>query len=285
MRRSLYAALLGAAFSPIALQAQVECVAPKNSNVAKMLAWFGGPLAFAAQGPVQRLPRGAVIIAGDLTWVPTPPASITRTDVCYTPKSEHTGLSPVFPRPRIIVGLGGGISFEAMYLPPVTVADATPNMGSVALAWAAPVGGAARHLDFTLRAHATFGQVQGPITCPKDAIQQSSPSGVCWGARESKDTYRPNVIGGEVGLASSATGPFRWFGGVGVASLMPRFQVGFTFVNGIVDNTKVRVDLTRLSAFGGFGYAMTKAVELTAQVYSVPEDATTARVGLSWRLR
>jgi hypothetical protein len=285
MRRTLFAALLAAVLSPIALLAQFECVAPKGSNVAKMLAWFDGPLAFAPQGPVQRLPRGAVVLAGDLTWVPTPGASITRTDVCYTPKSEHTGLSPVFPRPRIIVGLGGGVSFEAMYLPPVTVADATPNMGSVALAWATPVGGAATHLDVTLRAHATFGQVQGPITCPKSAIQQSSPTGVCWGANPSEDTYRPNVIGGEVGLASSAAGPLRWYGGVGFASLMPRFQVGFTFVNNVVDHTKVRVDLTRLSAFGGLAWAMTKSVDLTAQLYSVPEDATTGRLGIAWRLR
>jgi hypothetical protein len=285
MRRILFVALLAAAFSPNELRAQgVECVAPRNSNVAKMLAWFDGPLAFASLGPVQHLPAGAVILGGDLTWVPTPPSSITRTDYCYTPKSEHTGLSQLFPRPRIIVGLGGGLSLEAMYLPPVTVADATPNMGSVALAWARPIGAAARHLDITLRAHATFGQVQGPITCPKDAIQQSNPFGVCWGNAPSKDTYRPNVMGGEVGIASSSSA-FRWYGGLGFASLMPRFQVGFTSRNGFVDNTKVRVDLTRVSLFGGLAYAMAKSVDLSAQLYSVPQDATTARAGISWRLR
>ena len=284
MRRTLLAALFVVSVAPRLAHGQFECTAPPGSNVARMLAWFAGPLAFASQGPVQRLNAGSVILAGDLTWVPTPPSSITRTDVCYSQKSEHPGLSQVFPRPRVIIGLGAGLSFEAMYLPPVTVAEATPNLGSVALAWATPVGGEGRHLDFTLRAHATFGQVQGPITCPKNAIQQTDPFGVCWSSTPSKDTYRPNVMGGEAGLASTSSA-LRWYGGLGFASLMPRFQVGFTSENGIVDNTKIRVDLTRLSAFGGLAYAMTQAVDLSAQVYSVPQDATTVRIGIAWRLR
>jgi hypothetical protein len=44
MRRTLFVALLAASLSPNLLRAQVECTAPKNSNVAKMLAWFDGPL-------------------------------------------------------------------------------------------------------------------------------------------------------------------------------------------------------------------------------------------------
>ena len=249
-----------------------------------MLAWFEGPLAFAPAGPARRLERGTVRVGGGLTWLRTPPARIRRTAVCYTPKSERTGLAPVFPRARVILGLGGGLSLEAMYLPPVTIAEATPNLGSVALGWVTPLGGASRHLDLTLRAHATVGQVQGPITCPKSAIQQTNPSGVCWSGRASEDTYRPNSFGAELGVASSA-GALRWYGGLGVLSLMPRFQVGFTFANGVVDNTKVHVDLTRVAAFGGVGFAATPALELTAQLYSVPDDATTVRAGLIWRLR
>jgi hypothetical protein len=288
MRRILFAALLGAAFAPSAVEAQSECTVAKNSNEAKMMAWFAGPLAFAPLGPVQRLPRGAVVLGGDLTYVPTPPASVAQSSAaCYSlKKSEHTGLSPVFPRPRIIVGLGAGVTLEAMYLPPVTVADATPNMGSVALAWATPLGGGRTNgLLLTTRVHATFGQVQGPITCPQSALQQSNLGQPCWGSAPSKDTYHPNVAGLELGVATATTGALNWYGGVGYASLMPRFQVGFALQDGNHDLTKLRVDLARASLFGGLGYAVTKSVALTAQVYSVPEDATTARAGLSWRLR
>ncbi|MFI5311033.1 MAG: hypothetical protein ACHQQ3_07355 [Gemmatimonadales bacterium] len=287
MRRTVLAALLGASALPATTLAQSECTVSKSSNEAKMLAWFAGPLAFAQLGPPQRLPIGAVVIGGDLTWVPTPASGVSQSSAaCYTlKKSEHTGLSPVLPRPRILVGLGGGLTFEAMYLPPVTVADATPNMGSVALGWVTPLGGATVGPMLTVRAHATFGQVQGPITCSKDALQQSSFLQACWGSTPSKDTYRPNVMGVEAGLATAGTGRLNWYGGVGYASLTPRFQVGFTLQDGNVDHTKLRVDLTRLSAFGGLGYKVSDTVELTAQLYSVPDDATTARAGLSWRLR
>lgn len=77
-----------------------------------------------------------------------------------------------------------------------------------------------------------------------------------------------------------------WFDGpLAFALLMPRFQVGFTSRNGFVDNTKVRVDLTRVSLFGGLAYAIAKSVDLSAQLYSAPQDATTLRAGISWRLR
>ena len=292
MRRSLFpvctvvrtAFAVGALGLPSALLAQGECTAPKSSNVARMLGWFASPLAFSQLGALSRLPSGAVVLGGDLTYVPTPSASITRTDVCYTSKSENTGLAPVLPRPRLTVGLGGGWSAEAMYLPPITVADATPSMGSVAVAWVGERSSMLRGAHLTVRAHATFGSVKGPITCPRSAIQQVSSTSVCWTSRPSEDTYRPNVKGVEVGLAASQQ-RLAWYGGVGYSSLMPRFQVGYTALNGTLDNTIVRVDLTRVNAFAGVGWQLSKVVELSAQLYSVPADATTGRAGLSWRLR
>lgn len=284
MRRSSCAAALIAVLSPIALSAQFECEAPGNSNVARMLAWFATPLAFSQLGSLSRMPAGSVQVGGDLTYVPSPPASITRTDACYTPKSENTSLAKVLPRPRLSVGLGQGFSLEAMYLPPVTIADATPNMGSVALAW---VGNPAVWLygaHLTLRAHATVGEVTGPITCPRSALQRTDRTKVCWSDKPSKDSYRPNVAGVEAAIAGSG-GPLRWYGGAGYSSIRPRFQVGFTGLDGSVDNTRVKVDLNRLSAFGGVSLSMTRALELSAQLYSVPDDATTGRAGLSWRVR
>jgi hypothetical protein len=231
-----------------------------------MLAFYSGPFEFSWLGPMKVLPAGSINIGLDVTAVPSPPSSIGIVDVCYTQKSEHTGLSNVLPRPRIAIGLGDGFSLEAMYLPPVTISEATANVGSVALAWTTPLS-TSYAVNLTIRAHATFGEVQGPITCPRSALQQTDPTGVCWGNAPSKDTYRPDVAGAEVGV-SSETGVLRWFGGAGLSSVMPRFQVGFTSVNGSTDNTKVHVDLTRFTL-----------------LYSVPQDVTTGRVGLSWRVR
>ncbi|HVT38322.1 MAG TPA: hypothetical protein VHE78_04735 [Gemmatimonadaceae bacterium] len=287
MRRPLAAlsAVALAVLGPITLVGQSPpCTPPKNSNVAKLLAWFASPLAFSQPGPIERMPAGAVKIGGDLTYVPAPAAAITRTDFCYRAKSEHTGLSPVFPRPRLVLGLGAGFSAEAMYLPPVTVAEATPNMGSVALAWASPAIESMNGIQFTARAHATFGHVKGPITCPRGEIQQTDPLGSCWARKPSEDSYSPNVRGAEAS-AGSSRGRVRWYGGAGYSSLMPRFQVGYRAYNGTLDSTRVRVDLTRVTAFAGLAYAATRTLQLSAQLYSVPEDATTGRVGFLWRLR
>ena len=266
------------------LLAQGECTAPKKSNVARMLGWFASPLTFSQLGALERLPAGAIRVGGDLTYVPTPSASLTHTDVCYSSKSEHTGLASVFPRPRLIMGLGRGWSAEAMYLPPVTVAQATPNMGSVAVAWVGENARALMGAHLTVRAHATFGSVKGPITCPRSAIQQTSATSVCWASKPSEDTYSPNVLGVEAGFAATRS-RIAWYGGVGYALLMPRFRVGYTALNGTLDNTLVKVDLTRINAFAGLAYRVTRAVELSAQLYSVPDDATTGRAGFTWRLR
>ena len=283
MRLTLFMAALAALLPPVVLHSQ-DCVPPANSNVARMLAYPEGPMAFASLGAVTALPAGAVTIGGELTWVPSPPASITRVDACHTPKSDHPGLAQLLPRPRLIIGLGNGFSVEGMYLPPITVANATPNMGSVALAWAAPVGDRSLHLDLSARALATFGHVRGSITCPRSALQQSDPAGPCWASTPSEDTYEPNAIGAEVAVGRTL-GEIRWYGGLGIASIRPRMTVGFTYLNGATDNTVVHIDLTRVSLFGGLTYAVSRTVALSAQLYSVPQDATTGRVGLSWRLR
>jgi hypothetical protein len=287
MRRTLLAAVFPIALVPMAAAAQLPCPngePPKNSNVAKMLAWFAGPLAFSQGAPVARLPLGAIELGGDLTWVPTPPASITHTDACYSSKTEHPGISPLLPRPRLTVGLGSGFSVEAMYLPPVTVADATPNMGSLAVAWASPAVRALGGARFTARAHSTFGQVRGPITCPRSVIQQTHPEDTCYANTPSKDTYQPNINGAEAGVMSSGA-PVKFYVGAGYSWLMPRFQVGYLSINGAFDSTRVHVDLARVTGFAGVGYAVTRTLELTAQLYSVPVDATSGRVGFTWRLR
>src|ERR1700687_5547196 len=74
MRRRPLAAVPAAAFAlllPIGLAGQSPpCTPPKNSNVARLLGWFGSPLAFSQLGPIERMPAGTVKIGGDVTYVP-----------------------------------------------------------------------------------------------------------------------------------------------------------------------------------------------------------------------
>lgn len=272
--------------APAVLAAQgFTCTVPAASNEGKMLAHFAALLAFSAPGPARALPAGAIVLGGDLTWLPEPSSGVGQSSgICGFQKSEHTGLSPVLPRPRVTVGLGGGLSIEAMYLPPVTVLDATPNMGSLALAWTHGLGTTDGALDLTLRAHGTFGHVNGPITCPTSALQQSAAAKPCYGTAASDDRYQPNVLGAEASL-STVSGAWAWFGGVGYNKIDPHFQVSFQGIIGPRDQNRVQMSASRVALFGGGAFAATSGVDLTAQLYSVPEDATTGRVGFRWRLR
>jgi hypothetical protein len=267
----------------VPLEVRGQCHPPANSNEARLLAFFAAPLSFSEQERLARLSPGTTIVGGDVAWVPPPPPSLrTSSGVCGFEKPEHTNLASLFPRPRLIVGLGTGFAIEASYLPPITVQDATPNLASVALGWTSPLlfGG----VDLALRLHTTFGQIQGAIVCPTSALQQTSSSQPCYGTVPSKDTYEPRVWGGEAAVAG-APGRFSWYAGAGVNELSPHFRVGFTSADGKVDHQTIDVSFTRLTMFAGAGWALDDRLTLSAQLYSVPEDATTGRIGIGWRVR
>jgi hypothetical protein len=245
---------------------------------------YAAPLAFAAPPDAAPLARGAVVISGDLTWLPNPPRSIRASSgACGFAKPEHSGLSPVFPRPRIRVGLGGGLVAEASWLPPVTVADATPHLGAVAVAWT-PGRTFAGATQVTLRVHTTLGGVDGPITCPASALQTTNAAGDCYGTNASDDTYDPRVAGAE-GLVARTAGAWRWYAGGGANVTHAHLQVNFTNRDGVVDHNQVETTLTRTVLLAGADWSPRAGLALSVQLYSVPADVTTGRVGIAWRVR
>ena len=54
---------------------------------------------------------------------------------------------------------------------------------------------------------------------------------------------------------------------------------------GTVDDTRVLLDDSRITAFAGGAFKISPRASLTAELYSVPKDVTTIRVGGSWMLR
>jgi hypothetical protein len=266
------------AFAPLAAGAQ--CLPGKHSNEAKLLAHYSAPITFAPQAE-PGFAAGRFVIGADLTYIPKPDPALERTGVCFMPKNESTQLSPVFPRPRLMVGLPLGIGLEVSYLPPVKVAGAKPNLVSGAVSVARPLlSVAGQPIIAAARVHATRGYVNGAITCGEDALQQTDPAEPCYGAEKSNDTFRPNMWGidGSVGRAF-IDGRLGLYAGGGVTWLAPRFRVGFTDGRGFVDRTRVEVDLTRASVFGGAAYHATSIWSATAQIYSVPSDVTLLRIG------
>lgn len=260
------------------------CHPDDDQREAKLLAFYTGPLTFSPGGNVTALRLGQFRLGFEATYVPEPSDEISRPERCYASnKSEDTRLSPVFPRPRVALGLGGGWVVEGSYLPPVTLFDATPNLASVALSRITSIGPA----GLLLRAHATFGKVEGAITCSEEALQLVNTAQPCYGSEKSEDTYKPNMMGGEAAitfvLGSRTTG----YAGTGYTALKPRFQVGFRDGRpGVAyDSMRVEVDLNRVSLFGGALFQVSPLIGFTAELYTVPEDVTTFRVGASYRWR
>jgi hypothetical protein len=277
--------LLATLALPALATAQSTCKPASDKSEAKLLAFFAGPLAFSSVPGVANLSRGQVALAGELAMLPSPPSSITRSSgACGFNKSENTDLAPVFPRPRLAVGLGGGFVAEVSYLPPVTVMDAKPHMGGVSLSWTPRVSVPFVNSAIVFRAHATFGGVDGPITCPKSELQTSSAAQPCYGTTPSDDTYEPNVRGIE-GVFHRESGRVAWHAGGGINSTASRLLVNFTDSRGFVDNNIVEITLTRVALLGGLTFDASQTLALSAQVYSVPSDATTARLGIAWRVR
>ena len=81
------------------------------------------------------------------------------------------------------------------------------------------------------------------------------------------------------------TGDWGWHAGAGMNSTTSRLRVNFTDGRGFKDNNVVKIDLTRVALVAGASWAARPTLALSAQVYSVPSDATTARLGIAWRLR
>ncbi|HJU76089.1 MAG TPA: hypothetical protein VJ717_20280 [Gemmatimonadaceae bacterium] len=275
--------LLLVALPATELVAQGTCRPPKDANESELLAFFAAPIAFSPGGNVTALGAGRVRIGFEATYVPDPSDDIATSEYCYGNKTENTDLTPVFPRPRLALGLGGGWAVEASYIPPVTLLDAKPHLGSIALSRLTSIGGT----GLLLRAHATFGQVEGAITCPEDALQLTTTSQPCYGNEASEDTYKPNMYGVEAALTFVQSQRVTGYAGAGYTALRPRFRVGFQDARpGIAyDDTKIVVNMTRIALFGGASFQVGRLMALMFELYSVPEDVTTFRLGASYGWR
>ena len=286
MRRGLL--ILGAiAFTYVSAGAQ--CRVSSSSNEGKLLAFYTAPIVFSMATAPEVLPPASFRVGGEGEYIPKPNSAIEQTGACFTQKSEHTSLSPVFGRPRVTLGGPFGFAFEAAYLPPVTIARATPNLFSYAISQSHQFGfGPGSSTIVSLRFHQSIGNVKGAITCPRSSLQQTDPAAPCYGTSPSKDTFHPDMMGGEAAVGfAPGSGAISWYGGVGANRIDPHFQVGFTDANGNVDQTQVELTepLWRLTVFGGVTAVLRNIFDVGAQVYSVPADATLFRLMGGIRVR
>ena len=268
--------------------ARAQCRPGPNSNEAKLLAFYSVPITFSALDAPSRESAWHVEIQAELSPVPTADPSIEHASECYTSSAtQHSRLTRLFARPRLLVTLPLGLALEASYIPPVRVGDAHPHLGSAALSETVPLAGFGPFGSSALmvRADGTIGHVRGPITCAQSSLQQSEPDSACYGDRPSNDTFSPTMFGVEgVYGVKSRSGRFEFFAGTGMTWLRPRFDVGFTNLDGVLDHTRVEVNLERWSVLGGATLNLPARFALTTAVYSAPKDVTTWRLAASYWL-
>lgn len=287
MRRSL---VVGVILLAAQQQAAAQCRVRGGSNEGRLLAFYTAPIVFSMATAPQEMPPGSIRFGAEGEYIPRPDAEIEQTGACFTQKSEKTSLSPVFGRPRITIGGPFGFALEAAYLPPVTIARAKPNLFSFALSRAHhfAFGPASSGTTLMMRVHGTFGNVKGAITCPRSSLQQTSPLSPCYGTSPSRDTFHPDMFGGEIAAGfAPRPGGISFYAGAGANRIDPHFQVGFTDANGSVDNTQVELEkpLIRGSVFGGVTAVLRQILDVGAQIYSVPADATLFRLHGGIRFR
>lgn len=280
-RRNLRVAVTLGASALLARAATAQCRPPANSNEARLLAYYSAPVVLAPQLMPLRQGAWSVRISGDVTYIPPPDPTLRRSGRCFMPKEESTHLTSFLPRPRVTVSFANGVMLEASYLPPLKVAGARANLFSASASLTHGVGAWLwGPVDGTLRAHVTHGAIRGSITCAKSALQQIDARVPCYGTKPSYDTFRPNLTGIEAVLSRTLRdGRLGVYGGAGSSWLRPRFQAHFEEGTGVLDSTRIVVDLHRYSLFGGGEWRVARRWSATAQVYAFPQDVALIRVG------
>ena len=270
-RIATFALVASALAAPLA--AQSVCLPGASSNEAKTLAIFSVPLAFSPATAPELLPGLQAGLEG--AYLPkVGPATATPT-ICRPGQGPlNTDLLFALPRPRIGLPMPFGFALQASWIPPVRVAGAKANLFGFSL------GKSFGRLDglvAAIRVHGTFGSIHGPITCDDAALADATSE--CFRGTRSDDKYSPNIFGTDFSLGwTMAGGRLRPYLGGGYNRLEPRFQVNFTNQFGVLDSTRIEVNLNRGVVFGGATWQLADRLGVTAEVYAVPADAVTARL-------
>jgi hypothetical protein len=266
-----FALLASALAAPLA--AQSVCRPSASSNEAKTLASFSVPLAFGPATAPEILPGLWLGLEG--AYLPKVDLATATPTICRPGQGPlNTDLLFALPRPRIGLPLPFGLALQASWIPPLRVGGTKANLFGFSL------GKSFGRLDglvAEIRAHGTFGSIRGPITCDDAAL--ADPTSECFQGTRSDDKYSPNIFGADFSLGwTMVGGRLRPYLGGGYNRLEPRVQVNFTNQFGMVDSTRIEVNLNRAAVFGGATWQLADRLGVAAEVYAVPADAVTARL-------
>jgi len=259
----------GAAFAAVPLD--------DDSNEAQIMGYYDAALAFTPLGA----PPGKTIQAGiDVSYLP-PLSEEERETTFAGSKLENTNFSSVLPRPRVRWRPHPDWLLETGFFPKVEVFGVKPQMLALGAAWRFAGRDAAP--SFWVRAHYFRADIEGPITCPQDAVEDPTNT-VCFGGEVSSDRFRPETYGVEVMVSGShlgRNGP-AWYGSVGYSHERLQFDTHFVNAFGRLDDQVLVARLDRGAVGGGVSWEAWRGLRIDGEVSYAPEALVTARLALAW---
>jgi hypothetical protein len=260
---------------------------PESSNEAEIFRIRGVSTMFARAASPMALRERSLMVVFEAATLPTIDDETATPTYCRAGKpAENVNLMGFLPRPRVIVGLADGVTFEASWIPPIRVNGVKANVLGLALARAVPMGDGL----ISIRGAATFGSIRAPITCTKEQIAETpgdpGATECAGGAEPSDDQYKPN--GYTVDLAygwPALGGKLRPYVGGGVNFLRPRFQVDFTDQADVKQDQRVEGNFTRPILFAGATWIPANRLGITAEFATDPGTTWVGRVGIGYGVK
>ena len=272
---TLFATLFAAFFAAPAAAADV--LLEDGSNEAQIMGYYSAALAFTPVGAA----AGRTFEAGlDLGYVPGLSAE-DRSTTFAGAKIQNTNFTSVLPRPHLRWRPVDRLLLEAGFVPPVHAFGIVPAMAAAA----ATVRFAGRddRLAWRARGHYLRGNIEGPITCSDDAVEDPT-NNVCFGGEPSDDHFRPEVYG----IDFVADGPrlgvdgLAWYALAGYRHETLHFQTHFVNVFGRLDDQSLVAHLDRASVAFGLIWSGWRGLRVAGEGYYAPDALATVRVGVSW---
>ena len=261
--------------APSSLRADVPL--EDDSSEAQIMGFYAGAIAFTPAGD----PAGARFEAGgEAVYLPSLSEEDRETTFAGA-KVENTNFTQVVPRPRLRWRPAETWLLEAGFFPEAQVFGVTPEQYAFAGAWrAAQADG---RVGFWVRGHYLDADIEGPITCPEEAVEDLTNT-VCYGGEVSEDHFRPEMYGLDLVL----NGPrlfadgLAWYAAAGWLHQTLRFETHFVNIYGRLDDQRLVARLDRASVLAGVTWTERHGLRLTFEASYVPDALATARLGITW---
>ena len=248
-----------------------------DSNEAQIMGYYDASLAFTPLGA----PKGGLFQAGvDITYVPGLSEEDRQTTFAGS-KLENTNFTSVLPRPRLRYRPHPDWLLETGFFPKVEVFGVKPQMLALGTAWR--FAGREDDPSWWVRAHYFRGDIEGPITCSQDAVEDPTNL-ICFGGEASCDRFRPETYGVDLVVSGAhlGRGGPAWYASAGYSHERLQFDTHFVNKDHLLDDQVLVARLDRGNVAGGVSWEPWRGLRVDGEVFYAPQALATVRLALAW---